>query len=80
MLPGLKDLDLAAAPNPARCDAIRARCAELSDLIQPYLESEHRLLSREWVELQVDQELGRLARAPGPPPPTATETDPQNPL
>lgn len=51
--------------NPVHSE-LRAQCAELNDRIQPLLDRELRLLKREWVELQVDQELRRLTRDPGP--------------
>lgn len=57
----------ASQANPAGSvySELRAQCAELNDRIQPLLDHELRLLKREWVELQVDQELGRLARDSG---------------
>ena len=47
-------------------DTLRRQCAELTEQIQPYFQQEQRLLSREWVALQVDSELRRLAQEPGP--------------
>ena len=46
---------------PASCARLLRDCADLSDQIQPLLEKESRLLSREWLELEVERELARLS-------------------
>lgn len=74
MLPGLRELNFPAGPQSELLIDLQAQCARLTDSIHPYLEHETKLISREWVELQVDQELSRLARDPGLPPKTARQT------
>ncbi len=66
MFDELQQLDLASAERSPLQATLRRQCAELTDRIQPYFQQEHRLLSREWVALQVDSELRRLAQEPGP--------------
>ncbi|MEQ9362922.1 MAG: hypothetical protein RIF32_01685 [Leptospirales bacterium] len=70
MMPELKgiDFDSDEARSAARRGRLCQQCAGLTDLIQPFLEQEKKLLSREWVGLQVEQELARLACDPGLPP------------
>lgn len=64
MLRELQALEV-ATPAPLTGTAeLKAQCAELVDRIHPYLTQETRLLSREWIELQVEHELARLGTDP----------------